>query len=116
MSASAEVYVSVDCSKAKQNIFLAVDEVVNKAFEKVCIPTTGSNYNTSRMMSGTIYESRGHSVAYEVFEEDFARGIVKKLHDLDQGLDVEVYVYNLEREADASYTTLRLENDKEVAV
>ena len=116
MSASAEVYVSVDVSKAKQNVFIKVDKIVEEALQEVGIPTTGSSYAVSRMMSGSIYESRGHSVSWQVFDDEFVQGIVQKLHDLDDGLDVEVYVYNLEREADNSYTTRRLEEKKGVSV
>jgi hypothetical protein len=114
MSASAEVYVSVDDSDAKHEAGDKVDQIVEAALKEVCIPTTGSSYAVSRMSSGVIFESRGHSVSYDVFDEAFAKGIVQKLHDLDDGLDVEVYVYNLEREADNSYTTWRLQSQKEV--
>lgn len=114
MSASAEVYVSITTEKAER-----LSEIVDVWLRSVNLPTTGEDYRKSITHGGDIYEVRGWSVSYEVFDQDWSASLVRELYQLDDSLDVEVYVYNLEREPDASYTTREgrrfMESEKEEA-
>jgi hypothetical protein len=44
-----------------------------------------------------------------VFDSSWAESLVKKLYQLDPQLDAEIYVYNLEREADVVARTKRMQ-------
>lgn len=100
MSASAEVYVSITTEKQER-----YGDIVDKWLSSVGFRTTGDDYRKSVLVGGDIYEVRGWSVSYEVFGQEWSASLVRELYQLDDSLDVEVYVYNLDREPDASYTT-----------
>lgn len=103
MSASAEVYLTITADKGTgQNRY---PEIVDKWLASAGFFTSGENYRRSSLQSGDIYEVRGHSVSYDVFDQEWCASLVKELRFLDKELDVEVFVYNLDREADASYST-----------
>ena len=109
MSASAEVFITITADKEKSpNRY---PEIVEKWLLEVGFPTSGDRYSKSSLQSGDIYEVRSHSVSYDVFGQEWCASLVKELRFLDKELDVEVYVYNLEREADASYTTSDVPDD-----
>jgi len=100
VSASAEVYVSITTENAER-----FSEVVDHWLAKYGFPTSGEDYRKASLDSGDVYEVRGITVSYDVFGDSFPEEIVKNLFDLRPELDVEVYVYNLDREADAMCTT-----------
>jgi hypothetical protein len=103
VSASAEVFITITADKEKSPH--RYPEIVEKWLLEVGFPTSGERYSKSSLQSGDIYEVRSHSVSYDVFGQEWCASLVKELRFLDKELDVEVYVYNLDREADASYTT-----------
>jgi hypothetical protein len=103
MSASAEVFISVDITKSKENS--AHPEIVEKWLKQVGFPMEGSGYYHHHNSSGDLYEVRGLSVGYEVFDHEWGSGIVKELHSVDPDLVVMVSVYNLDREPDFEYHT-----------
>lgn len=106
MSASAEVYLTITADREKSPSLYP--EVVDKWLYDAGFIIDGENYRRSSLQSGDIYEVRGYHVSYDVFHDEWCEEIVKKFFALDKELDVEVYVYNLEREADASATTMRV--------
>jgi hypothetical protein len=109
MSASAEVYITITADKEKSpNRY---PEIVDKWLASAGFFTSGENYRRSSLQSGDIYEVRGYSVSYDVFHQEWSASLVKELHFLDKELDVEVFVYNLDREADASYSTSDIPED-----
>lgn len=109
MSASAEVFITITADKSTGKS--RYPEIVDKWLSEVGFPTSGERYSKSSLQSGDIYEVRSHSVSYDVFGQEWCASLVKELRFLDKELDVEVYVYNLEREADASYTTRDVPED-----
>jgi hypothetical protein len=109
MSASAEVYLTITADKEKSpNRY---PEIVDKWLASAGFFTSGENYRRTSVQSGDIYEVRGYSVSYDVFDQEWSADLVNELHLLDKELDVEVFVYNLEREADASYSTRDIPDD-----
>ena len=109
MSASAEVYLTITADKGTgQNRY---PEIVDKWLASAGFFISGENYRRSSLQSGDIYEVRGHSVSYDVFDQEWCASLVKELRFLDKELDVEVFVYNLDREADASYSTSDVPED-----
>lgn len=112
MSASAEVYLTITADRQKSPSLYP--EVVDKWLYDAGFIIDGENYRRSSLQSGDIYEVRGYHVSYDVFDDDWCDEIVKKFFALDKELDVEVYVYNLEREPDASATTMRIAGDLEL--
>jgi len=109
MSASAEVYLTITADKEKSpNRY---PELVDKWLADAGFFTSGENYRRSSLQSGDIYEVRGYSVSYDVFHQEWSASLVKELHSLDKELDVEVFVYNLDREADATYSTSDIPED-----
>lgn len=111
MSGSAEVYLTIAADKEKSpNRY---PEIVDKWLENVGFFTSGENYRRTSVQSGDIYEVRGYSVSYDVFDQEWCASLVKELRFLDKELDVEVFVYDLERKADASYTTRDIPEDCE---
>lgn len=109
MSASAEVYLTITADKDKSpNRY---PEIVDKWLSNAGFPTSGENYRRSSMQSGDIYEVRGYHVSYDVFDQEWTASLVKELYFLDKELDVEMFVYNLDREADASYSTRDIPED-----
>ena len=111
MSASAEVYLTITADREKSPSLYP--EVVDKWLYDAGFIIDGENYRRSSLQSGDIYEVRGYHVSYDVFHDDWCDGLVKKFFALDKELDVEVYVYNLEREPDSSATTMRIAEDLE---
>lgn len=109
MSASAEVYLTITADRQKSPSLYP--EVVDEWLHDAGFIIDGENYRRSSLQSGDIYEVRGYHVSYDVFHDEWCDGLVKKFFALDKELDVEVYVYNLEREPDASATTMRIAGD-----
>jgi hypothetical protein len=109
MSASAEVYLTITADKDKSpNRY---PELVDKWLAEAGFFTSGEHYRRTSVQSGDIYEVRGYHVSYDVFHQEWSASLVKELHFLDKELDVEVFVYNLDREADASYSTSDIPED-----
>ena len=109
MSASAEVYLTITADKGTgQNRY---PEIVDKWLASAGFFTSGENYRRSSLQSGDIYEVRGHSVSYDVFDQEWCASLVRELHLLDRELDVEVFVHDLDRPADASYRTRDIPED-----
>ena len=106
MSASAEVYLTITADRRRSRSLYP--EVVDKWLEDAGFIVDGEHYRKSSLQSGDIYEVRGYHVSYDVFQNDWCDQLVRDLYALDEELDVEVYVYNLEREADSSATTSRI--------
>jgi hypothetical protein len=92
MSAAAEVYLSV----SKPYDVDKVVDVVEKALNDVGF----SGATPQPFISGHIWEARGWSVAWEVFEQEWADNLVKAIYEVAPEADTELFVYNLEREAD----------------
>jgi hypothetical protein len=99
VSAAAEVYITIDASQKDkwEDIELRVSETLDffGFFTK-----QNEHYKVGRYHSGMIIECKGYSVAWEVFEEKWAEKLVRGIHAIDETTDMEVYVYNLDREAD----------------
>ena len=109
MSGSAEVYLTITADKEKSpNRY---PEIVDKWLEGAGFFTSGENYRRTSVQSGDIYEVRGYSVSYDVFDQEWCASLVKELHFLDKELDVEVFVHDLDRPADASYKTRDIPED-----
>lgn len=109
MSASAEVYLTITADRQKSPSLYP--EVVDKWLEDAGFNVGGEHYRRSSLQSGDIYEVRGYHVSYDVFDQEWTASLVKEFYFLDKGLDVEVFVYNLDREADASYSTSDIPED-----
>ena len=92
MSAAAEVYLSV----SKPYDVDKVVDVVEKALNEVGF----SGATPQTFISGHIWEARGWSVAWQVFEQEWADNLVKAIYEVAPEADSELFVYNLEREAD----------------
>lgn len=105
MSACAEVYLSVSRPYDVDKVV----EVVEKALNDVGFSGT----TAQPFISGHIWEARGWSVAWDVFEQEWADSLVKAIYEVAPEADAELYVYNLEREADV---VSRTKGIKEVAV
>jgi len=109
MSASAEVYLTITSDKSTgQNRY---PEIVDKWLANAGFFTSGENYRRTSVQSGDIYEVRGYSVSYDVFDQEWSASLVKELFFLDKDLDVEVFVHDLDRPADASYKTRDIPED-----
>ena len=115
MSASAELYITID------TYLIDRDKIEAKVAEAVrelgYDPMDTTRYSIGRYQSGIIIEAKSHSVSYDVFQESWAEKLVRDIYAIDDTSDVEVYVYNLEREADVQVSSRYLGLDKkEVAV
>ena len=112
MSASAELYITIDTDGigSRPAIEAKVEEAVR---ELGYDPMDTERYKLSRYQSGIIIEAKGYSVSYDVFREDWAEKLVRDIYAIDDTSDVEVYVYNLEREADVMVSSRYLGLDKE---
>lgn len=104
MSACAEVFLSV--SKPYD-----VDKVVD-VVEKILNDVGFSGATAQPFISGHIWEARGWSVSWDVFEQDWADNLVKAIYEVAPEADAELYVYNLEREADVVSRTNRVKDDE----
>jgi hypothetical protein len=115
MSASAEVYISVDMGYGARG---SVETSIAAVLRDLGYDSANKErYQVGRFGSGIIVEARSYSCSWEVFEKDWARKLVRDIAVLDETADVELYVYNLEREADVKVCTRDLfsENHKEKA-
>ena len=105
MSACAEVYLSVSRPYDVDKVV----EVVEKALNDVGF----SGATAQPFISGHIWEARGWSVAWDVFEQEWADSLVKAIYEVAPEADAELYVYNLEREADVVSRTKGIKEDDE---
>jgi hypothetical protein len=116
MSAAAELYITIDMDgmDSRPAIEAKVEEAVSLLGYD---PMDTGKYQVGRYLSGIIIEAKGYSVAYDVFQEEWAEKLVRDIYAIDETSDVEVYVYNLEREADVQVSSQYLNlHKKEVAV
>jgi len=116
MSAAAEVYITIDTAThdTRDKIESAVDMALRGLGFDIA---ADDRYKISRYNSGIIIECKGYSVAYSVFLEEWAEKLTREIHAIDETTDMEVYVYNLDREADVCVSSRYLfsENYKEKA-
>ena len=115
MSGSAEVYISVDMGyDARGSVETSIAAVLRDLGYD---PANKERYQVGRFGSGIIVEARSYSCTWEVFEKEWAEKLVRDIGVLDETADVELDVYNLEREADVQVSTRDLfsENHKEKA-
>jgi hypothetical protein len=116
MSAAAEVYITIDASQKDK-----WEDIESKVCETLdffgFFTKQNEHYKIGRYQSGIIIECKGYSVAWGVFEDDWAAKLVREIHAIDETTDMEVYVYNLDREADVCVSSRYLfsENYKEKA-
>jgi hypothetical protein len=98
MSASAEVFISVDVGYDTRG---SIETSIEVALRDLGFdPANKERYQVGRYGSGIIVEARGYSVAWEIFDKDWAMDLIRDINAIDEIADVELYVYNLEREAD----------------
>ena len=115
MSASVEVYISVDMGYDARGI---VETIIAASLRDLGYdPANRERYQVGRFGSGIIVEARSYSVAWKVFEKEWAEKLVGDIAVLDKTADVELSVYNLDREADLRVCTrdLSSKNHKEKA-
>lgn len=112
MSASAELYITIDTDgiDSRPKIEAKVEEAVR---ELGYDPMDTARYSVGRYTSGIIIEAKGYSVSYDVFEEKWAEKLVRDIYAIDRTSDAEVYVYNLEREADVLVSSRYLGLDEQ---
>ena len=116
MSASAEVYISIDNEGIDTRG--AIQSLADTALYELGFDTANrERYQVGRYQSGLIIEAKSYGCAWEVFDELWAEKLVRDIAALDETANVELYVYNLEREADMVMRTNDLfsENYKERA-
>ena len=106
MSASAEVYISVEMGvKSRDKIESKIQKVLHDfGFDY----NNKERYLVGRYQSGIIIEAKSYGCAWEIFEQEWADKLVRGIHRLDETSVVELYVYNLEREADVVAKTHHL--------
>lgn len=111
MSAAAELYITIDTDgiDSRPKIEAKVEEAVSFLGYD---PMDTDKYSIGRYKSGIIIEAKGYSVSYDVFREDWAEKLVRDIYAIDDTSDVEVYVYNLEREADVMVSSRYLGLDE----
>lgn len=107
MSASAEVYISIDMSKFEDRAPIQ-DKIAEVLGDLGFDRSDKQRYQVGRFISGIIVEARSYGCSWDVFEKDWAMKLVREIHRLDETADVELYVYNLEREADVEMRTIDL--------
>lgn len=111
MSASAELYITIDTDGMDSRP--KIEEKVEEAVRELGYdPMDTARYSVGRYLSGIIVEAKGYSVSYDVFQEDWAEKLVRDIYAIDDTSDVEVYVYNLEREADVMVSSRYLGLDE----
>jgi hypothetical protein len=99
MSASAEVYVSID--NQNTGIRDSIQSLVDTALYDLGFDTANrERYQVGRYQSGLIIEAKSYGCAWEIFNQAWAEKLVRDIAVLDETANVELYVYNLEREAD----------------
>jgi hypothetical protein len=111
MSGSAEVYVSIDNQNTE--IRGSIQSLVDTALYDLGFDTANrERYQVGRYQSGLIIEAKSHGCAWEVFDREWAEKLVRDIAVLDETADVELYVYNLDREADLVMRTSMLFSEK----
>jgi len=111
MSASAEVYISVDNQNRK--IRGSIESAVDTALRDLGYdPNNKERYQVGRFDSGLVIEAKSHGCKWEIFDQAWAEKLVRSIHELDEVADVELYVYNLDREADLVMRTSMLFSEK----
>ena len=111
MSAAAEVYITIDASQKDK--WEEIESTVDMALRGLGFDIAADDrYKIGRYHSGMIIECKGYSVAYAVFLEDWAEKLVREIHAIDETTDMEVYVYNLDREADVCISSRYLFSEK----
>jgi hypothetical protein len=114
MSAAAEVYITIDTAThdTRDKIESAVDMALRGLGFDIA---ADDRYKISRYQSGVIIEAKSYGCMWEVFEDTWAEKLVREIHAIDETTDMEVYVYNLDREADVCISSRYLfsENYKE---
>ena len=112
MSASAELYITIDTKGVDSRS--KIEEKVEEAVRELGYdPMDTLRYSVGRYQSGSIIEAKSHSVSYDVFQEAWAEKLVRDIYAIDNTSDVEIYVYNLEREADVQVSSRYLGLDNE---
>jgi hypothetical protein len=107
MSASAEVYISVDNQNTE--IRGSIQSLVDTALYDYGFDTANKErYQVGRYQSGLIIEAKSYGCAWEIFDQEWAEKLVRDIAVLDETADVELYVYNLDREADLVMRTSML--------
>jgi hypothetical protein len=107
MSGSAEVYVSIDNQNTE--IRGSIQSLVDTALYDLGFDTANrERYQVGRYQSGLIIEAKSYGCAWEVFDREWAEKLVRDIAVLDETADVELYVYNLDREADLVMRTSML--------
>lgn len=107
MSASAEVYISIDNQNTE--IRDSIQSLVDTALYDHGFDTANKErYNIGRYQSGLIIEAKSYGCAWEIFDQTWAEKLVRDIAVLDETADVEIYVYNLDREADMVMRTSTL--------
>jgi len=104
VSAAAEVYLSVSKPYDVDKVVDVVEKALNEVGFYGATPQT--------FHSGHIWEARGWSVAWSVFEQEWADSLVKAIYEVAPEADAELYVYNLEREADVVSRTIMVKEVK----
>jgi len=98
MSGSAEVYISVDMGyDARGSVETSIAAVLRDLGYD---PANKERYQVGRFGSGIIVEARSYGCSWDVFDKEWAEKLVRDIAALDETANVELYVYNLEREAD----------------
>jgi hypothetical protein len=98
MSASAEVYITVDTGYDGRD---AIQTSIDKALYELGFDISNAErYTISRYQSGLIIEAKSYGCAWEIFDQAWAEKLVRDIAVFDETANVELYVYNLEREAD----------------
>lgn len=101
MSASAEVYISVSVARGetRDKIESAIDMALRGLGFDIA---SDDRYRIYRHDVGFIIEAKSYGCKWEVFEDTWAVKLVREIHAIDETESTELYVYNLEREADVS--------------
>lgn len=101
MSAAAEVYITIDTAThdTRDKIESAVDMALRGLGFDIA---ADDRYKISRYKSGVIIEAKSYGCMWEVLDDAWAEKLVREIHVIDDTSNAEVYVYNLDREADVS--------------
>lgn len=99
MSAAAEVYITIDVATHdnRDKIESAVDMALSELGFDIA---SEDRYKIDRLKSGVIIEAKSYGCMWKVFEDTWAERLVREIHAIDETTNMEVYVYNLDREAD----------------
>jgi len=102
VSASAEVHISVAGYGDREKI----TEIIEQELANVGFDTTPSReYSVWYGEFGWMFDARSYGCSWDVLEDYWAKGLVSLIYDADPSLSVDVYVYNLDREADVVAST-----------